>query len=90
MQVSVALSNHDLCASAKIFMIGIWKGSVPIPEQSFEDRITQLEGEDKELLLVLMRRVLCWLPEERPTAVDIANDEFLMQCFLAVQPAESE
>lgn len=66
-------------------MTGNWKGSIPIPEQSFESRITQVQGEDKELLLGFVRSVLCWLPEERPTAEEAAYDDFLMQAYFASQ-----
>lgn len=66
-------------------MIGNWKGSIPIPDQSFEDRITQVQGEDKELLLGFVRSVLCWLPEQRPTAEEMAYDDFLMQAYFAAQ-----
>jgi len=62
---------------------GNWKGSIPIPDQSFEDRITQVQGEDKELLLRFVRSVLCWLPEQRPTAEEMAYDDFLMQAYFA-------
>jgi len=66
-------------------MIGYWKGSIPIPDQSFEDRITQVQGEDKELLFGLVRSVLCWLLEKRPTAEELAYDDFLMQAYFAAQ-----
>ncbi|KAK2865345.1 hypothetical protein FQN49_003671 [Arthroderma sp. PD_2] len=58
---------------------GNWKGSIPIPEQSLETRALQFSGKDKELLLSFLRRVLRWLPEERPTAEELAYDDFLMQ-----------
>ncbi|KAG8160821.1 hypothetical protein KVR01_009085 [Diaporthe batatas] len=72
--------------SARFFNdMGNWKGSIPIPNQSFEDRITQVEGEDKELLLDFVRSVLCWVPEERPTAEELACHDFLMQAYFAAQ-----
>ncbi|OAA49473.1 protein kinase [Metarhizium rileyi] len=70
--------------SARFFdNAGNWKGSTPIPDQSFESRITQVQGEDKDLLLGLVRDVLCWLPEQRPTAEEMAYDDFLMQAYFA-------
>ncbi|KAL7938035.1 protein kinase [Trichoderma chlorosporum] len=69
---------------------GNWKGSVPIPDQSFEERITQLQGEDKELLLGFVRSVLCWLPEQRPTAEEMAYDDFLMQAYFAAEPKHED
>lgn len=62
-----------------ICIAGNWKGSIPIPEQSLEMREIQLSGEDKELFVSFLRRILRWLPEERPTAEELAYDEFLMQ-----------
>jgi hypothetical protein len=69
-------------------VIGKWKGSIPIPDQAFEDRVTKLEGEDKELLLGFVRRVLYWLPEQRPTAEELAYDDFLMQAHSAAPTAD--
>lgn len=66
-------------------MVGNWKDSIPIPDQSSEDRITQVQREDKDLLLGFVRSVLCWLPEQRPTAEEVAYDDFLMQAYFAVQ-----
>ncbi|KAL6922811.1 hypothetical protein ACHAPO_008292 [Fusarium lateritium] len=78
------LQRSDICA--RFFNdAGNWKGSVPILDQSFEDCITQVQGEDKELLLGFVRSVLCWLPEKRPTAEEMAYDEFLMQAYFAAQ-----
>ncbi|KAG0645023.1 Serine threonine-kinase SRPK [Hyphodiscus hymeniophilus] len=58
---------------------GNWKGSVPIPDQSFETREQWLHGEDRALFVQFLRRMLCWMPEERPIAEELAFDEFLMQ-----------
>ncbi|EFY85852.1 protein kinase-like protein [Metarhizium acridum CQMa 102] len=58
---------------------GNWIASTPIPLQSFESRECRLEGKDKEQLLCLIRTILCWLPEERPSAQDLIENEFLMQ-----------
>ncbi|KAK2757610.1 hypothetical protein FQN54_004579 [Arachnomyces sp. PD_36] len=58
---------------------GNWKGSVPIPEQSLETREWRLEGDDHILLIKFLRKMLRWIPEERPTGVELAYDDFLMQ-----------
>ncbi|KAK0102752.1 hypothetical protein ONS95_006349 [Cadophora gregata] len=58
---------------------GNWRGSVPIPDQSFEIREQWLHGEDQALFVKFLRRILCWIPEERPAAEELAFDEFLMQ-----------
>lgn len=62
---------------------GNWIASTPIPEQSFEARETRLVGEDKDLLLAFVRCALCWLLEARPTAEELAYDDFLMQASFA-------
>ncbi|KAL4918718.1 kinase domain-containing protein [Aspergillus aurantiobrunneus] len=62
-----------------------WKGSTPIPQQSFEDRARQFSGEDKALFLGFLRQIFRWLPEERPSAEELAYDDFLMQPFLAAR-----
>ncbi|KAK5989721.1 Serine/threonine-protein kinase SRPK-like protein [Cladobotryum mycophilum] len=64
---------------------GNWIAATPIPEQSFEMREHRLQGEDKELLISFMRSILRWLPEERPTAEELAYDDFLMQAYDEVQ-----
>ncbi|RSL49691.1 hypothetical protein CEP54_012286 [Fusarium duplospermum] len=59
---------------------GNWIAVTPIPDQTLESRETRLEGTDRKLLLTLVRRILRWLPEERPRAeVLIDEDEFLNQ-----------
>ncbi|KAH9205027.1 CMGC/CLK protein kinase [Leptodontidium sp. 2 PMI_412] len=56
-----------------------WKGSVPIPDQSFEIREQWLHREDRALFVQFLHRMLCWMPEERPVAEELAFDESLMQ-----------
>ncbi|UPK91555.1 hypothetical protein LCI18_002490 [Fusarium solani-melongenae] len=57
-----------------------WITTIPIPDQTLESRETRLEGSEKKLLLDLVRKILRWLPEERPCAETlIEEDEFLNQ-----------
>ena len=58
---------------------GNWIATTPIPNQTLESREIRLEGKDKELLLALARKILRWLPEERPTAQELFDDEFIIQ-----------
>ncbi|KAI9848560.1 MAG: hypothetical protein M1837_007229 [Sclerophora amabilis] len=58
---------------------GNWKGSISIPDQSFESRERLLNDDDRALFLRFMRRTLRWIPEERPLAEQLAFDDFLMQ-----------
>jgi hypothetical protein len=60
-------------------IIGNWIAATPIPDQSLETRERRLEGKDQELLLTFVRKILRWLPEDRPSAGDIFEDEFLVQ-----------
>ena len=36
-----------------------------------------MEGEEKDMFLRFMRRMLKWLPEERAEAEDLVDDEWL-------------
>ncbi|KAK0387560.1 hypothetical protein NLU13_3806 [Sarocladium strictum] len=56
---------------------GNWIASSPIPDQSFESRETRLEGQEKQQLLTFVRKVLCWLPEDRKAADQLYDDEFI-------------
>ncbi|RAH70681.1 CMGC/CLK protein kinase [Aspergillus aculeatinus CBS 121060] len=64
---------------------GNWKGSIRIPRQSLHQRIQHFQGADKTLFLNFLRRIFRWLPEERPSAEELAHDEFLMQPILAAR-----
>ncbi|KAF2762278.1 protein kinase [Pseudovirgaria hyperparasitica] len=68
---------------------GDWIAQTPIPDQTLESRETRLEGEDRELLLALARKVLRWLPEERPSAEDLYGDGFLTQFMSEHRPVDS-
>ncbi|GLA26017.1 hypothetical protein AnigIFM63326_002811 [Aspergillus niger] len=56
---------------------GNWKCLAEIPEQSIASRETQLDGDNKKLFLQFLRKALCWLPEERPSARELIMDEWL-------------
>ena len=58
---------------------GNWIAATPIPEQSFETRSMRLKSKDRESLLALVRKNLKWLPEERPSAEDLFEDESINQ-----------
>jgi hypothetical protein len=72
------------CIRGTDTVIGNWIASTPIPEQSLESREMRLEGRDQEILVAFARKVLRWLPEERPSAGELLaqDDEFLTQ-FMA-------
>jgi serine/threonine protein kinase len=53
---------------------GHWTGgskSVTIPNFSLEERVSVLEGKDKELFLDLISSMLRWRPEERLSATEL-------------------
>ncbi|KAI0136392.1 kinase-like domain-containing protein [Xylariales sp. AK1849] len=58
---------------------GNWIAATPIPEQSLKTCERRLKGKDQELLLAFVRKILRWLPEDRPSAEDIFEDEFLVK-----------
>jgi hypothetical protein len=45
-------------------------------------RERQYSGEDNALFLNFLQRIFRWLPDERPTAEELAYDDFLMQPLL--------
>lgn len=57
--------------------LGNWISATPIPNQTLKSRETQLVGEEHVLLIKLARKMLCWLPEERLSAGELLEDEFL-------------
>ncbi|OAL46572.1 protein kinase [Pyrenochaeta sp. DS3sAY3a] len=58
---------------------GNWIAQTPIPNQSLETRNKHFSGEDGQHLLQFMRKIVRWLPEERPTAEDLYKDAFISQ-----------
>jgi serine/threonine protein kinase len=50
----------------------------------------RLQGKDRVLLLALMRKLLRWLPEERPSAQDLFEDEFLLQYDVSEKDPEDD
>lgn len=62
-------------------IVSAWKGSIHIPEQSFEIREWTLQGDVCAMYLDFLRTALTWLPEERPVAEVLARHDFLMEGF---------
>ncbi|KAM5503253.1 hypothetical protein McaMca56_001178 [Microsporum canis] len=58
---------------------GQWRGLAPIPEISLESLAEGIEGEDIQGFIAFLRRILRWLPEERPTAGELMFDPWLMK-----------
>ena len=59
--------------------IGNWISEPPIPKTS-EDFVTTIPpGEEKEMFLKFIRKILTWDPEVRATSSEIIQDEWLMR-----------
>ncbi|KAJ5352948.1 hypothetical protein N7452_001922 [Penicillium brevicompactum] len=60
------------------FAPGGWKGAPSIPDNDLHTLEERLSGEEKDDFLRFLRRMLCWLPEERASAKDLLFDPWLM------------
>ncbi|KAL8910112.1 MAG: hypothetical protein Q9171_004573 [Xanthocarpia ochracea] len=57
---------------------GQWRGGIPIPDRtSLEDSEESLEGGNKEAFLRFMRKMIQWRPEDRQTAKELLEDDWL-------------
>ncbi|EEP79007.1 predicted protein [Uncinocarpus reesii 1704] len=57
---------------------GNWKNVVPLPEISLERLAADIEGEDVPGFLRFLRRILRWLPEQRPTTEELVYYPWLL------------
>ncbi|KAI9774731.1 MAG: hypothetical protein M1839_001651 [Geoglossum umbratile] len=56
---------------------GTWVGPITIPDRTFESLAVNLEGEDKDLLVDMVRSLLRWVPEDRLTIQQANCHDFL-------------
>ncbi|KAG5304310.1 protein kinase [Histoplasma capsulatum G186AR] len=72
------LNRSDAC---RIFWDenGEWRNFAPIPDVTLESLAVGIEGDDKEGFLNFLRKILRWLPEERPTAGELVYDEWVLK-----------
>ncbi|BCS01596.1 uncharacterized protein AKAW2_51937S [Aspergillus luchuensis] len=61
-----------------------------IPEnQTLEDTVTCLKGTEKDEFLAFARNILQWLPEDRKTAKELAEDPYLSEIMITVKESKS-
>ncbi|KAB8223030.1 kinase-like domain-containing protein [Aspergillus novoparasiticus] len=58
---------------------GKWKNLVPVPDRTLENLAVNIQGEDVEGFLRWLRLALQWNPEDRPTALELLMDPWLMK-----------
>ncbi|KAB8210260.1 U4/U6 small nuclear ribonucleo protein PRP4 [Aspergillus parasiticus] len=58
---------------------GKWKNLVPAPDRTLENLAVNIQGEDVEGFLQWLRLALQWNPEDRPTALELLMDPWLMK-----------
>ncbi|KAB8356623.1 hypothetical protein FH972_024200 [Carpinus fangiana] len=61
---------------------GVLKGPKPIPTDfSFDHVITNISGEEKQMFIKFVKRMLQWRPEDRSTAAELLKDPWLYDNF---------
>ncbi|KAJ5551034.1 hypothetical protein N7461_005732 [Penicillium sp. DV-2018c] len=58
---------------------GKWTNLVPIPDRSLERLAADIQGEDVKGFLRWLRLALQWNPVDRPTAIELLTDPWLMK-----------
>ncbi|QKX62770.1 uncharacterized protein TRUGW13939_09935 [Talaromyces rugulosus] len=58
---------------------GNWKELAPLPNITLEGLAADIRGDDKEGFLRWLRAALQWNPQDRPTALELLYDEWLMK-----------
>ena len=56
-----------------------WKDAAPIPDITLEVLAENIRGKDKEGFLRWLRMALQWNPEDRPTALELLYDDWMME-----------
>lgn len=69
---------RHLLASLLNYSLGTWRDVVPLPNISLEAAEKRLQGEEKELFLTFLRKMLQWRPEDRKGIQDVFMDEWLL------------
>lgn len=57
---------------------GQWRGEIPVPDRtSLEKSEENLAGSNKEAFLRFVRKMVQWRPEDRQTAGQLLEDDWL-------------
>lgn len=57
---------------------GLWRGEIPVPDRtSLEECEENLEGSNKKAFLRFVRKMVQWRPEDRQTANQLLEDDWL-------------
>ncbi|OAX80331.1 hypothetical protein ACJ72_05338 [Emergomyces africanus] len=69
------LNRSDAC---KVFW-GRWRNFALIRDITLESLAVDIEGDDKEGFLNFLRKILHWLPAERPPAEELVYNEWFLK-----------
>jgi serine/threonine-protein kinase SRPK3 len=70
--------------------IGNWIDSLPLRNMNLENLAKRYEGEDKINFLAFIRKTLKWNPDERPEAIELLSDPWLMKDLLLAKAQKSQ
>ena len=57
---------------------GGWRAEIPVPDRTcLEESEENLEGSNKEAFLRFVRKMIQWRPEDRQTAKELLEDDWL-------------
>ena len=54
-----------------------WRGLAEIPDVSFEESELYLEGQNRDMFIQFVRKMVTWDPDERQTASELLEDPWL-------------
>ena len=58
--------------------VGGWRAEIPVPDRTcFEKSEENLEGSNQEAFLRFVRKMVQWRPEDRQTARELLEDDWL-------------
>ncbi|KAK2591447.1 hypothetical protein QQS21_010856 [Conoideocrella luteorostrata] len=75
-QQQPATPELTLCA-ANVAGVFMHDGLIPLHRQLRKEVPDCIDADDRDRFLAFLKRMICWLPEERATAEDLAKDPWL-------------